>query len=62
VSYHTAVGRYAATINGFSQAGVINPPLRVPQGGGMYGYGASGFPGSATNHNFWVDVYFQPTQ
>ncbi|WP_328468563.1 DUF4082 domain-containing protein [Actinoplanes sp. NBC_00393] len=62
VSYHTAVGQYAADINGFAQAGVIAPPLRVPQGGGMYGYGTSGFPGSATNHNFWVDVYFQPEQ
>ncbi len=62
VSYHTAVGRYAATINGFAQAGVVAPPLRVPQGGGMYGYGPSGFPGSATGHNFWVDVFFRPAQ
>jgi hypothetical protein len=60
VSYHTTAGQYAATINGFAQAGVAAPPLRVPQGGGMYAYGANGFPGSATNHNFWVDVFFQP--
>ena len=62
VSYHTAVGQYAATINGFAQAGVNAPPLRVPQGGGMYGYGPSGFPASPASHNFWVDVFFQPAQ
>ncbi|WP_305784101.1 DUF4082 domain-containing protein [Symbioplanes lichenis] len=58
VSYHTAAGRYSATINGFAQAGVVNVPLRVPQSGGMFGYGTNGFPGQGSNHNFWVDVYF----
>ncbi|MFI5937437.1 DUF4082 domain-containing protein [Actinoplanes sp. NPDC051494] len=60
VSYHTAAGRYAVTTNDFAAAGVVAAPLRVPQGGGMYGYGTNDFPGSPTNHNFWVDVYFQP--
>ena len=62
VSYHMEAGQYAVTANGFQAAGVAAPPLRVPQGGGMYTYGGNGFPGSAINHNFWVDVFFTPAQ
>ncbi|WP_052721107.1 DUF4082 domain-containing protein [Actinoplanes rectilineatus] len=61
VGYHTAAGQYAVTPNGFADAGVIAPPLRVPQGGGMYAYGTSNFPNLPINNNFWTDVYFEPS-
>jgi hypothetical protein len=63
-SYHTAVGRYAATNNFFASSGVAAPPLRALATGvdgpnGVYRYGASGFPNSSfQSTNYWVDVVF----
>jgi hypothetical protein len=59
-SYHTTTGNYAADINGLYHDGVDKPPLHIPAGGGLYRYGARDFPNAAANHNFWVDVYFEP--
>jgi hypothetical protein len=56
VSYSTTVGHYAVDVNAFA-SGVDNPPLHVATGGGLYKYGG-GFPSTAANHNFWVDVVF----
>jgi len=60
VSYHTDVGHYAATAAYFGGVGVDNPPLHVPAGGGVYGYGpGSVFPSNTFNGtNYWVDVVF----
>jgi hypothetical protein len=60
VSYHTDVGHYSATPNYFGGVGVDNPPLHVPAGGGVYGYGpGSVFPSNTFNGtNYWVDVVF----
>ncbi|MEU4424430.1 DUF4082 domain-containing protein [Actinoplanes sp. NPDC024001] len=57
-SYRSSVGYYALNVNAFA-SGVDNPPLHVAPAGGLYRYG-SGFPNSAVNHNYWVDVYFIP--
>jgi Domain of unknown function (DUF4082)/Bacterial Ig-like domain len=66
-SYHTNVGRYAASSSYFD-VGVDNPPLHALADGvdgssGVYLYGAtSGFPNQtyfATN--YWVDVVFTTT-
>ncbi|GAB3744918.1 hypothetical protein GCM10028864_13680 [Microlunatus parietis] len=53
-SYRAAVGRYAVTGGQFS-GGHTSGPLSVPAGGGGYRY-PSGFPGTTTNTNYWVDV------
>jgi hypothetical protein len=60
VSYHTDVGHYSATPSYFGGVGVDNPPLHVPAGGGVYGYGpGSVFPSNTFNGtNYWVDVVF----
>jgi hypothetical protein len=58
VSYSSTVGHYAVDVNALA-GGVDNAPLHVPAGGGLYKYGA-GFPTSAVNHNYWVDVVFTP--
>lgn len=66
-SYHTDVGRYAATNNYFASSGVATPPLRGLAAGvdgpnGVYRYGASGFPNAAfQSTNYWVDVVFSAT-
>jgi hypothetical protein len=61
VSYHTEVGYYAVDGNGLGNSGVDNPPLHVDINGARYTYGAGGaFPGSASPHNYWVDVIFKP--
>jgi hypothetical protein len=57
VSYHTNVGYYALTLNGFSNA-YERGPLNVPAGGAVYHYGPRAFPSSSSNHNYWVDVVF----
>jgi hypothetical protein len=57
-AYHTAVGKYAVTVNAFAATGVTQGPLHVPAGGGVYRYGTGGFPSSPANHNYWVDVNF----
>lgn len=59
-SYHTTTGNYALNINAFYFDEVTNGPLTVPTNAGRYGYGPSGFPSHAANHNYWVDVFFEP--
>jgi hypothetical protein len=67
VSYHTNVGQFAFTTNGFLAAWIDNAPLHAPRSGssggtggnGVFVYGASAFPTqdfSATN--YWVDILF----
>ncbi|WP_157441237.1 DUF4082 domain-containing protein [Actinoplanes awajinensis] len=58
VSYYAPKGNYAVTANGLS-AEIANPPLKSVAGGGLYQYGG-GFPASAANGNYWVDVLFTP--
>ena len=62
-SYHTNVGHYSADQNYFATA-VSSPPLQFLAGpnNGVYGYGASAFPGNSYNStNYWVDVVFSTT-
>jgi hypothetical protein len=59
-SYHTTRGYYAVNLNGFADT-IQNGALTVEPGGGLYRYGSSDFPTGTSNHNFWVDVYFFPT-
>jgi Domain of unknown function (DUF4082) len=57
-SYHTSTGNYAVDLNQFQSAGVTSGPLHIPAGGGVYRYGTGGWPSSAANHNYWVDIVF----
>lgn len=65
-SYHTNVGRYAASLDYFAATGVDSPPLYalrngVSGGNGVYLYGSGGFPTQTyRSANYWVDVVFQP--
>ncbi|WP_432443342.1 DUF4082 domain-containing protein [Methylobacterium aquaticum] len=62
-SYHTNVGRYSQTADGFASA-VTNGPLTAPSAGnGVYAYGSSSlFPTNTFNKtNYWVDVVFNPS-
>jgi hypothetical protein len=65
-SYHTNVGRYAASLDYFAAAGVDSPPLYALANGaaganGVFLYGAGGFPTQTfRSANYWVDVVFQP--
>ncbi|QRE78092.1 DUF4082 domain-containing protein [Methylobacterium aquaticum] len=62
-SYHTSVGRYSQTANGFATA-VTSGPLTAPAtGNGVYAYGSSSlFPTNTYNKtNYWVDVVFNPS-
>jgi hypothetical protein len=59
-SYSATRGHYAVNVNGFADP-VQNGALSVEAGGGLYRYGSSAFPTGTSNHNFWVDVYFFPT-
>ncbi|MFC7533532.1 DUF4082 domain-containing protein [Actinoplanes sp. GCM10030250] len=59
VSYWSSTGRYAVNLNQFAGQGFDHPPLHVPANGGVFRAG-EGFPQTATNHNFWVDVKFKP--
>jgi hypothetical protein len=55
-SYHTNVGRYAAT-NSYFTAPMDSGMLNVPANGGVYAYGAGGFPmNTYLSTNYWVDV------
>ncbi|MBO3743305.1 DUF4082 domain-containing protein [Actinoplanes flavus] len=58
-SYHTGAGHYAVDLNGLTSP-VSNGPLTIAAQGGRFSYGSPAFPESASNHNFWVDVYFFP--
>jgi hypothetical protein len=57
-SYHTDAGNYAVNVNQFQATGVNSGPLHIPVGGGVYRYGTGGWPSSAANHNYWVDIVF----
>ncbi|MBB2940424.1 hypothetical protein FB565_000128 [Actinoplanes lutulentus] len=62
VSYYSSAGQYAVT--GAQLGDALNKaPLHVPAGGGAYHYDSHGgvFPGNSANHNYWVDVVFQPS-
>lgn len=60
VSYHTTAGRYSVTLNGLRDPHESGP-LSSTATGGRYSYSTSR-PASTTNHNFWVDAIFRPTQ
>ncbi|WP_341720441.1 DUF4082 domain-containing protein [Micromonospora sp. FIMYZ51] len=59
VSYHTTTGRYAVSLAAFQSAELVTGPLRVSANGGRYRYGPSAFPNRSSQHNYWVDVFFQ---
>ena len=59
-SYYTTVGHYSYTRSFFASA-FSSGPLRVAANGGVYKYGASGFPSSSyQGSNYWVDPVFVP--
>ena len=60
-SYHTNTGHYAVNRSFFTSP-FISGPLTVPASGGVYSYGAGGFPTqSYQSSNYWVDVLFNTT-
>jgi hypothetical protein len=57
-SYHTNSGHYAVNRNYFTSQ-YTSGPLRVAASGGVYAYGAGGFPASSyQGSNYWVDPLF----
>jgi hypothetical protein len=65
-SYHTDIGYYSVTSNGFSAATTRGPLTALANGtdggNGVYRYGASAFPSSTYQAtNYWVDVVFDTT-
>lgn len=59
-SYHAPRGGYAAAGRFFTSP-YTSGDLTVPANGGVYRYGASGFPASSYNaSNYYVDVVFRP--
>jgi hypothetical protein len=65
VSYHSTVGHWSATFDGFNTSGVNNPPLTALSssssgGNGVYTYGSTSlFPTSSyIATNYWVDVVY----
>jgi hypothetical protein len=60
-SYHTTAGHYSVNASFFTSA-FTNGPLSVPANGGVYLYGAGGFPTSMFGgNNYWVDPVFSTT-
>ncbi|HEY1600689.1 MAG TPA: DUF4082 domain-containing protein, partial [Pirellulales bacterium] len=60
-SYHTTSGHYAVNRSYFASS-VTSGPLQVPASGGVYLYGAGGFPTQSFQaSNYWVDVVFSTT-
>jgi hypothetical protein len=58
-SYHTTTGHYADA-GGNLNAAFTSGLLTVPASGGVYLYGAGGFPTNTYNgSNYWVDVVYQ---
>jgi hypothetical protein len=63
-SYHTSIGRYAATPDFFASAPVSQGPLHAladgdDGGNGVFAYGASAFPTQSFKAtSYWVDVVF----
>ncbi|MEW2358223.1 DUF4082 domain-containing protein [Spirillospora sp. NPDC029432] len=67
VSYHAPNGHYSANVDGLQNQGVDAPPLHALQSGvdganGVYRYGTSGHPTTASTSNYWVDVVFTTTE
>ena len=57
-SYHTNAGHYSVTRSYFASQ-FNSGLLQVPANGGVYGYGAGGFPTqSYQGSNYWVNVSF----
>ena len=62
VSYHTEVGMYSVSLNGFADPLTVRD-LTVPAHAGTYRYGGGGvYPSSSSPHNYWVDVIFAPEE
>jgi methionine-rich copper-binding protein CopC len=60
-SYHTTIGHYSMTQSYFTSA-YTSGPLTVPANGGVYLYGAGGFPtGTFKSSNYFVDFVFSST-
>ena len=60
VGYHTNTGHYAVNRSFFTTP-FVSGPLQVPVSGGLYLYGAGGFPTQSYQaSNYWVDVVFSP--
>ena len=60
-SYYAPRGRYAVA-QGFFNTAYPQGDLSVPVNGGVYRYGASGFPGSTyKTSNYYVDLVFRAT-
>ena len=59
-SYHSTAGRYAVSLNGLASP-VTSPPLATPAQGGVYLYGTN-YPANLSAHNYWVDIFFVPTE
>ena len=62
-SYHAPAGHYAATVGAFSAAGVDRGALHALRAGvdgpnGVYAYGASAFPTTGTDTNYWVQPVY----
>jgi hypothetical protein len=59
-SYHSNTGHDAVNRSYFTSS-YLNGSLQVPVGGGVYLYGAGGFPTKSYQaSNYWVDVVFSP--
>jgi Domain of unknown function (DUF4082) len=58
-SYHASVGFYSVNLEAFANFGPDSGPLHAAARASTYHAGA-GFPDTATNHNYWVDVVFKP--
>jgi hypothetical protein len=58
ISYHTSTGGFSSTDSQFNSSGRDNPPLHVVAHAARYSYGASAFPTTVSNTNYWVDPVF----
>ncbi|QSF59701.1 DUF4082 domain-containing protein [Nocardioides sp. zg-1228] len=57
VSYHSPTGLFSHTTNGFLAENHSRGPLAVTGTSGSYAYG-TGFPGSSSSNNYYVDPVF----
>jgi hypothetical protein len=65
-SYFAPNGGYSVTHGTFEFNGVDRAPLHSPKSvagapNGVYGYGASAFPTSGNDTNYWVDAVYVPS-
>lgn len=59
-SYLSPRGRYSADEGGFAES-TTSGAITVPEAGGVFSYGAGGFPSSSyADSNYYVDVLFAP--